>query len=249
MRILFLGNEYNPISIACLSALLDTKRHEVVAGTYAPQGASWLTTVRRSLQNAGPGFVIRKGGVLLTASLRRSARKIGIRPPGYASLDELIEDHSVEHVQMKNINLEPALNWVREARPQVIAVAAFSQILKAPVLGLAGVASINVHPSLLPRHRGPNPFYWALHHGEREAGVTVHHIDEGIDSGDIIMQEAMTIEETDDEASLRDRSAAIAGRLLVGAIDLLEKGNAPRTPQNPAMATYESHPPRGASRL
>ena len=108
---------------------------------------------------------------------------------------------------------------------------------------------VNVHPSLLPRYRGPNPLYWVLDRGERETGVTVHYVDEGIDTGDIILQETLAIGPGDTEITLQRRSATLGAELLVRAVTLIAGGGAPRRAQRHAAATYYPSPPRGASRL
>ncbi len=126
----------------------------------------------------------------------------------------------------------------------LIVVAGFARILTRALVDVPRLGCINVHPSLLPHYRGPEPFYWVLANLEKTTGVTIHHVDEGIDTGDIILQRELEIRPNETETTLMQRSAIVAGELLREAIPLLLAGRAPRTRQDHSAATYYSFPPR-----
>ncbi len=118
-------------------------------------------------------------------------------------------------------------------RPDVVAVACFPWRLPPALLDLPPLGCLNVHPSLLPAGRGPEPVFWALRRGERQIGVTVHRMDAGFDTGPILAQEAIDlplgVRAPDLERDLMRRG----GRLLVGAVAALRRGEAVPTPQPP----------------
>jgi methionyl-tRNA formyltransferase len=130
-----------------------------------------------------------------------------------------------------------AIEQIRVLKPDVIVVMAYGQILPRAVLEIPRVACLNLHASLLPRWRGAAPIQAAIAAGDPETGITVMYMDEGLDTGDILLQRKIDVLPTDIGASLHDRLAAVAPDALLEALRLLANGNAPRTPQNSAGAT------------
>ena len=106
-----------------------------------------------------------------------------------------------------------------------------------PGVVLGGPGCINVHSSLLPKYRGAAPINWAILNGDTETGVTIMHMASELDAGDIILQRATPIGPQEDAAALYDRLAALGGELVVEAVAALERGDAPRTPQDHARHT------------
>lgn len=124
-----------------------------------------------------------------------------------------------------------------DLKPDLIVVADYGQYLPPEVLRIPRVAGINVHPSLLPRYRGAAPIPWAIVCGETETGVTVLHLAEKMDAGDIILQEKVPIHEDDTTESLRPLLAELGATLLIRAVEMLRRGDAPRIPQDETQAT------------
>lgn len=122
--------------------------------------------------------------------------------------------------------------------PDVIVVMAYGQILPRAVLDLPRLACLNLHASLLPRHRGAAPIQAAILAGDAETGITVMHMAEGLDTGDMLLAHRLPIRPDETGGSLHDRLAALAPAALAEALDLLVAGVAPRTPQDHALATY-----------
>ena len=122
-------------------------------------------------------------------------------------------------------------------RPDVLCVAAYGRILGADLLRLAPFGAVNVHGSLLPRYRGAAPIQWAIANGERETGVTIMQMDEGLDTGDVLLQRPLAIAPEDTAGTLGPRLAALGGEALVAALALLERGEIVPVPQDAAQAT------------
>src|SRR6266513_3595228 len=122
--------------------------------------------------------------------------------------------------------------------PDVSVVMAYGQILPRDVLEIPKIACLNLHASLLPRWRGAAPIQAAIAAGDRETGITVMYMDEGLDTGHILLQSKIEIAPDETGASLHDRLAQIAQEALAEAILLLEEGKAPRVMQENEPATY-----------
>lgn len=134
---------------------------------------------------------------------------------------------------------EQELAPLRRLDPDLILVGGFSVILKPPLLELPSIGCVNCHSSLLPKHRGPNPFSAAVLAGDTESGVTFHIMTEGIDSGDILMQEAFPLDETDTGGSVYKKASGIAGTLVLDMLDAIERDGLRGTPQDESAATYD----------
>ena len=128
---------------------------------------------------------------------------------------------------------DPAfLDALRGWQPDLIAVAAFGRILPAVILQLPRSGCINVHGSLLPKYRGAGPIQWAIINGENETGISTMFMDEGMDTGDILLQKSLPIRPDDTAGSLSARLAELGGRLLIDTIVQLQAGTLVRQPQD-----------------
>jgi methionyl-tRNA formyltransferase len=122
-------------------------------------------------------------------------------------------------------------------KPDLIAVAAFGRILPPAILSLPPRGCINVHGSLLPKYRGAGPIQWAIINGETETGITTMLMDEGMDTGAMLLQEAIPITPDDTVGTLSPRLAELGGRLLVETITRLKAGALIPRPQDASQAT------------
>lgn len=120
---------------------------------------------------------------------------------------------------------------IKELKPDVICVVAYGKILPKEILDIPQLGCINVHGSLLPKYRGAAPIQWAVINGDKETGITTMYMDVGMDTGDMILKEKVSIEENETTGELWDRLSKIGGELLVKTLKLIEDGNAPRTKQ------------------
>jgi methionyl-tRNA formyltransferase len=128
-----------------------------------------------------------------------------------------------------------------ELRPDVACAACFPRRIPAALLRLLPLGWLNVHPSLLPAHRGPAPLFWAFRNGEATIGVTIHFMDEQFDTGDIAAQAPLTLPDGTSGAQADRMCAALGGRLLVEALSRLRQGNLERRPQQ-SGGSYEGWP-------
>lgn len=112
--------------------------------------------------------------------------------------------------------------------PELIVVAAYGKLLPKAVLELPALGCINVHSSLLPKYRGAAPINWAILNGEPETGVTIMHMAEALDAGDIILQAVTPIDLNESVEQLHDRLAVMGAELLSKAVTALAEGTAPR---------------------
>jgi methionyl-tRNA formyltransferase len=140
--------------------------------------------------------------------------------------------------QPARIKERQAIEEIRALVPDVIVVAAYGQILPRDVLEIPNVACLNLHASLLPRWRGAAPIQAAIAAGDQETGITVMYMDEGLDTGDILLQRQIDIPPTDTGGSLHDRLAKIAPDALLDSLGSLVKSSAPRIPQDNTRVTY-----------
>ncbi len=138
--------------------------------------------------------------------------------------------------QPEKVREEAFLETLRRLRPDLIAVAAFGQILPKAVLEAPPLGCLNVHPSLLPKFRGAAPINWTLIRGERVTGVTIMFMDEGMDTGDILLQEETPVGPGENAGELHDRLAASGADLLVRTIAGLLEGTVTRRPQDSGLA-------------
>ncbi len=135
-------------------------------------------------------------------------------------------------------NNEEFLNEIKSLNPDVICVVAYGKILPKELLEIPKLGSINVHGSLLPKYRGAAPIQWAVLNGDSITGITTMYMDEGMDTGDIILTKQVEIGENETTGELWERLSKIGGSLLVDTLKLVEEKKAPRQkqPENFTMA-------------
>jgi methionyl-tRNA formyltransferase len=215
MRIVFIGT--GEIGVPTLKALL-TSAHEVVGIVTQPD-----KPVGREQQIEPPPIkklITRSGGF-------QTPKGFGAgKPPRL----EVLQPPKIKDPQM--------IEEIRALEPDAIVVMAYGQILPRDVLQIPRLACLNLHASLLPRWRGAAPVQAAIAAGDRETGVTVMYMDEGLDTGDILLQRKIEIQPDETGGSLHDRLAQIAPEALGEALRLLAAGDAPRIPQDNPRATY-----------
>lgn len=123
------------------------------------------------------------------------------------------------------------IDEIKSLNPDVICVVAYGKILPEEILNIPKLGCINVHGSLLPKYRGAAPIQWAVLNGDKETGVTTMYMDKGMDTGDMILKEKVTIGEDETTGELWDRLSKIGGELLVKTLEQIEARTAPREKQ------------------
>jgi len=141
-------------------------------------------------------------------------------------------------LQPERIKNDEAVAGIRALNPDVIVVMAYGQILPRAVLQIPRIACLNLHASLLPKHRGAAPIQAAIVAGDRETGISVMYMDEGLDTGDVLLQKRLEIAADETGGTLHDRLTQIAPKALNEAFAQLHRGTAARVPQNSSAATY-----------
>ena len=162
----------------------------------------------------------------------------------YTHEDDSNEEHwfdSVYELSKKNglkvLTGEPEYDEVKAAEPDVIFSFYYRSMIDMKILSLAKLGAFNMHGSLLPKYRGRACVNWAVLNGEKEAGVTLHHMTKYADRGNIVAQEAVTIGENETSHDVFMKIIPAAGRVLSRSLDDILAGNAEGTPQNEAEAT------------
>ena len=213
MRILFIGT--GEIGVPTLEALLKSE-HDVVGVVTQPDKPAGREQhiepppIKKAVTSGAPN-----------ASPARTARTLPF-----------------PILQPLRIKDQQAIEDIGVLKPDVIVVMAYGQILPHDILEIPKIACLNLHASLLPRWRGAAPIQAAIAAGDRQTGITVMYMDEGLDTGDILLQRKINISPTDTGGSLHDRLAQIAPKALLESLGMLAERTAPRTPQDNTLATY-----------
>jgi methionyl-tRNA formyltransferase len=160
-------------------------------------------------------------------------RKVVISP-----VKELALQHGLNPLQPEKAKEEASQNALRDLQPDLMVVVAYGQILPKSVLDIPKHGAVNVHASLLPKYRGAAPIAWAILNGEKVTGVTTMVMDEGMDTGDILLQAEVPIGSDDTCQTLHDRLAFLGSRLLVETLERMKQGNIRPIPQDHSKATY-----------
>ena len=147
-------------------------------------------------------------------------------------------DAGIPVLQPERIKESAFLESLERLAPDIIVVVAYGKILPPALLALPPKGCINLHSSLLPKYRGAAPINWAIVQGERETGVTTMIMDEGMDTGPLLMKEVVPIGDDDTAQTLHDRLSAVGAELLVKTVDGVLKGTVKPVPQDEGGATY-----------
>ena len=161
-------------------------------------------------------------------------------PAGLTNFFEAAREQKIPVFSPENPNTPEFVNELCALTPDLFMAVGYALILKPPVLAVPKILAANFHASLLPHYRGKHPVFWTLRNSKRSAGLTVHAMDAGIDTGDIIYQVKVRTRWDDTVASLysriMDRSMKLVGKL----VDAAEKSMIPRQPQPPGEGSYFS---------
>lgn len=180
----------------------------------AAAGHSILAVVTRTDKPAG------RGKVLTPPAVKLAAGELGLPV-----------------LQPKRVRDPELVNTLRSFGPEAIVVAAYGQILPKEVLALPRYGCVNIHASLLPAYRGAAPINWAILRGERETGITIMQMDEGMDTGAVLLQERVPIDPADTAGTLTEKLSVLGAKMIVTALPLIGSGKLPPVPQDHARAT------------
>ena len=142
----------------------------------------------------------------------------------FTPVKEAALEAGIEVYQPQKAKEESFVNIIRELAPDVMVVVAFGQILTMEMLDIPKYGCINVHVSLLPKLRGAAPIQWSVIDGDEESGVTIQQMDEGIDTGDILLVKKYTLDKKETGGSLFERLASFGGPMILEVLDMAEEG-------------------------
>ncbi len=155
----------------------------------------------------------------------------------FSPVKEAALARGIEVFQPEKVRNPECVKFLTNLKPDVIVVVAFGQILPKDILELPPYGCINVHASLLPKYRGAAPIQWAVIDGEAVSGVTTMRMDEGLDTGDMILKEEVVLSKKETGGSLFEKLSSVGAKLCVETLDALADGSAVFTPQNHEAAT------------
>ncbi|WP_101772662.1 methionyl-tRNA formyltransferase [Peptostreptococcus faecalis] len=160
-------------------------------------------------------------------------KKIGISPVKQVALD-----NNLDILQPMKASSKEFIDTIRDIAPDLIVVIAYGQILKKELLEIPKYGCVNVHVSLLPKYRGAAPINWVIINGEKKTGVTTMFMDEGLDTGDIIMSKEYDLDNNITAGELHDWMKDEGAKLLVETIQLIETGEYTRIKQDDSKSSY-----------
>jgi len=173
---------------------------------------------------------------ILTQPDRPAGRHRHLKPPAIKEEAGRIA-RGIPLFQPESPRLPEVLPWIQSLKPEVMVTMAYGRILPREILELPPIACLNIHASLLPRHRGASPIQSSIACGDEESGVSVMFMAEGLDTGDVLLERRLRLLRRETAGSLSLRLANLAALSLRDALGLLQLGTAPRIPQDHALAT------------
>ena len=188
-----------------------------------------------------PGFrwLLDAPGIEVAALVTQPDKPVGRHQELQApAIKHLALERGIRVLQPLRLRAPESVAGVQALGADLIVVMAYGQILPKAVLDAAKLACVNLHASLLPRWRGASPIQAAIEAGDTKTGITVMYMDEGLDTGDILLVREVAIESHDTGGTLHDRLADLAPLALADAVTLLREGRAPRNPQPAEGVTH-----------
>ena len=155
----------------------------------------------------------------------------------YDSVKDFASAFKIQVYQPENVNNKDMVKTLEICNPDIIVLAGYRQIVKKDIISIPKLGCINIHESFLPKYRGHAPTNWSIINGESETGVTVHFVNEGVDTGDIIVQDKVEIEPNDTIMDVYWKGLRLWPKLLLKALDNIKAG-VQSIPQNHTDATY-----------
>ncbi len=185
----------------------------------------------------------------LEAIIRAGHQVVGVvtqpdKPKGrgkemqFPPVKECAVKHNIPVFQPVKVKEQEAVETLRTFDADIFVVAAFGQILSKEILEMPKFGCVNIHASLLPKYRGAAPIQWAVINGEKESGVTIMQMNEGLDTGDMLMKKAVVLEEKETGESLFDKLSQIGAELIVEALPKIEAGELVPEKQDEAKSSY-----------
>ena len=172
---------------------------------------------------------------VVTQPDKPKGRKGELTPP---PVKVIAKREGIKVYQPLKVRDEEFVKTLRAYNPDVMVVVAFGQIIPLSILKMPKFGCVNIHGSLLPKYRGAAPIQWAVLDGEKETGITTILMDEGIDTGDILLKKTIKIDADETSGSLFDKLMALGAETILETLDELEKGSLTPTKQEESPTAY-----------
>jgi methionyl-tRNA formyltransferase len=246
VRVIFVAPEEPLILPLFFERAVPALRDQVAAiAVVSPiyKNSTWLQQSVRFIRSFGLWwFVIEVARYAWNKFLDALSRLVPMRRA--YSVRSVAARHGVPLLRPLDVNAPEFLATLRSLQPDLVISVACPQIFRGELLRLPRLGCINVHSAMLPNYRGMLPTFWAMVNEERETGVTVHFMSEGIDGGSIILQRTVPIRQDETLLSLMRRTKRVAADLVLEAIKEFEAGTVSPVPNPPDEGTYFSFPTR-----
>ncbi|MCG6969554.1 MAG: hypothetical protein LJE85_07295 [Gammaproteobacteria bacterium] len=164
------------------------------------------------------------------------------QPPKHDTVELLALEYNIPIVYIQRLDDLESYSQISKYEPHFIWMACFPYILPEKIWQLAKIASINLHPSLLPKYRGPNPVFWQLKSGEPHMGITLHLINNLVDGGDIVLQKDLVMKNGIRDRAINSIIGEQGAKLFIEILRLHQKKTLETKPQDPAIASYMGSP-------
>jgi methionyl-tRNA formyltransferase len=149
----------------------------------------------------------------------------------------IIKSQNLKEINAKSVNDKNFIKKIKKLNPDMIIVGSWGEKFGKEILNT--VPCINFHPALLPKNRGANPYFWTIYLNQKVTGLSVHYMNEKFDKGDILLQEAITIEENENGKTLKNKTCKLAQCMVVDLLNLYEKNQLQPIKQDEQYASYE----------
>ena len=177
-------------------------------------------------------------GVFRTDRIKYSGLKLFLKDIFNPSKDyTIIKSKKLYDIKGTSVNGDKFYSEIQRLKPDVIIVGSWAEKFKSRILNT--LPCINFHPALLPRNRGANPYFWSIYLNQKVTGLSIHYMNESFDKGDIILQEAITIDAKETGKTLKDKTTALVKVMVQELIELFDKKQIQPIKQQEEFATYE----------
>jgi len=248
MKIVILTSKLHPAAEFALNKLFRSKGELDIAGLVisdiSPLTKSFWKYVIYGVKRSGLfyGVLIALISYLHLIGLFFSGFLYWWRKRQWLTLDELAYRYDVKTIYTENLNEGKGLEALKALKPDLVVSLYFDQILKTEAIQVASIATINMHPGILPGYRGVWPGFWKLYKGEKQAGVSIHYINEEIDAGELLAETTYPINSEDTKLSLSLKSANHGINKLVEILKQFKQGIKPHPIKKEGKSRYRSLP-------
>ena len=247
MKIVILAND-NFFCFTFIKDILELRKDDikfVVFSSALIGKRGTFASIKWALKNTGFRHTVFK--LMVYGIFRTMAIVCKLFPliPNRYSFHLWAKQNNMNYISTANINRESVVQQIKSANPDLIIAANMNQIIKKQILEIPPKGCINTHCGPLPRYGGISPYVWALANNEDHSAATIHYMEEGLDEGDIIVQEKIPVVKNDSAFALFYRCCLKAAELLPKVVDSIENGTVCAYDQDLSRKTYFSWPTKG----